>query len=191
MVGIVLWPALLVHYFHQCGWRWDRVRLVHLLAISLVPLGVVGYAVFCGVAFGDPLAFLQTQRHWGRAPVGLHSVFSPWAFHIPNHIWEMDQPGFTSTLNTLAAIGGALCLWPVLRIFGPGLSVLTAGLLFMPWLSGQTEAMGRYVSCIFPVFLAGGAILVARPVLSVVVTGVFAALWVTLSVMFSHFWWVT
>jgi len=63
--GLLLALAFAVEYLRQRGWKLNRVRW-NALAVGLVPLGVVAYAVFLWRAFGDPLKFVHVQALWGR-----------------------------------------------------------------------------------------------------------------------------
>lgn len=60
LFGVLLVVSLAVEYL-----RARRIRL-DVLGLALVPLGAVGYSVYCWVSLGDPLAFSVAQDQWGR-----------------------------------------------------------------------------------------------------------------------------
>jgi hypothetical protein len=64
--GVFLVAPFVVEYFGQRHWQWRRVRL-DALAAGLAPLGLVIYGAYCWFQFGDFLAFVHAQSHWGRA----------------------------------------------------------------------------------------------------------------------------
>ena len=59
---------------------WYRVwqMIPRLLPVVLIPLGIVLYAIYCGIAFHAPLAFSTVQSHWDRqlTPPGTGIVFA-------------------------------------------------------------------------------------------------------------------
>ncbi|GIF15702.1 mannosyltransferase family protein [Actinoplanes teichomyceticus] len=65
LFGVLLVAPLALEYLRQLGWRPRRIR-PDVLALALVPLGVVGYSVYCLVELGNPLAFSTAQDQWGR-----------------------------------------------------------------------------------------------------------------------------
>jgi len=65
LFGLLLMVPLAVEYLRQVGWRPRRIR-PDVLALGLVPLGVVAYSIYCLVELGSPLAFSIAQDQWGR-----------------------------------------------------------------------------------------------------------------------------
>jgi hypothetical protein len=65
LFGLLLMLPLAIEYLRQIGWQPKRIR-AEVLALALVPLGVVAYSVYCAVELGDPLAFSVAQDEWGR-----------------------------------------------------------------------------------------------------------------------------
>jgi mannosyltransferase PIG-V len=63
LFGVLLMLPLTVEYLRQRGWRGLRTDLV---ALGLVPLGVLGYSVYCMVELGSPVAFSIAQDEWSR-----------------------------------------------------------------------------------------------------------------------------
>lgn len=57
----------------RTAWESRRPRRLDVLWIALVPLGVVAYAVYLGVATGDPMGVVRAQGDWERTfltPIG-------------------------------------------------------------------------------------------------------------------------
>ncbi|PRY30015.1 mannosyltransferase family protein [Pseudosporangium ferrugineum] len=65
LFGVLLIVPLAVEYLRQVGWRPRRIR-PDVLALALVPLGLVGYSIYCLVDLGSPLQFSIAQDEWGR-----------------------------------------------------------------------------------------------------------------------------
>jgi hypothetical protein len=65
LFGVLLVVPLAVEYLRQIGWQPRRIR-PDVLGPALVPLGVLGYSVYCLVELGNPLAFSVAQGQWGR-----------------------------------------------------------------------------------------------------------------------------
>ncbi|MFI1992174.1 mannosyltransferase family protein [Actinoplanes sp. NPDC020271] len=65
LFGVLLVIPLAVEYLRQVGWRPHRVR-PDVLALTVVPLGLVGYSLYCLVDLGSPLQFSIAQDQWGR-----------------------------------------------------------------------------------------------------------------------------
>jgi Mannosyltransferase (PIG-V) len=65
LFGLLLIAPLAIEYLRQIGWRPRRAR-PDVLALTLVPLGLVGYSIYCLVDLGSPLQFSIAQDQWGR-----------------------------------------------------------------------------------------------------------------------------
>jgi hypothetical protein len=122
LVGIVLLPALV-----RKDWR-----------AVFIPLGLIGYMVYLYLKFGDPLAFVSAQSHFGRTlfnyPVG---IFAGWAC-VP-----------------LSLLSGWIWLWAGIKLIQSkewGYAVYTLGSLVLPLMSGFTS-LPRYACVVFPIFI--------------------------------------
>lgn len=60
LLGVLLIAPLAVEYLRQAGRRRDAWGL------ALVPLGVVGYSIYCWAELGSPLQFSIAQDQWSR-----------------------------------------------------------------------------------------------------------------------------
>jgi hypothetical protein len=65
LFGVLLIAPLAVEYLRQAGWQPRRIR-ANVLGLALVPLGVVGYSIYCLIELGSPVQFSIAQDEWGR-----------------------------------------------------------------------------------------------------------------------------
>lgn len=108
------WP-LLQEAWHAKNTRVILLTLSNLLAIILIPLGLVIYAYGLAVRFGDPLAFMHAQVYWRSgltfpwvAPlIGIQSILrlSPFTFAVPHIIIELCSLTLFLILLLLACFG--------------------------------------------------------------------------------------
>ncbi|MCO8277700.1 glycosyltransferase 87 family protein [Actinoplanes sp. TRM 88003] len=92
LFGLLLILPLAVEYVRQVGRRPRR----DVLALALVPLGVVAYSVYCLIELGSPVQFSIAQDQWGRR------------YTVPGEAWlisirQMTEHGLLHK-NTLGAI---------------------------------------------------------------------------------------
>jgi Gpi18-like mannosyltransferase len=165
LAGLLLGLAFVFEYGRQRG-SLRRVR-PDALAIALVPVGTVLYAVFCARAFGDPLRFLSIQETWGR------QLSWPWEgmAQAVQHSVEASREGAVfqpivvlNAIDGLALVVSLVLL--VLSIVGPwrlgGDSAylivfgIASFLLVLPSPLGMTvplHGVPRYVLEFIPAFL--------------------------------------
>ncbi|MEU8819707.1 mannosyltransferase family protein [Actinoplanes sp. NPDC048796] len=62
LFGVLLLVPMAVEYLRQTRWR---IR-TDVLGLALVPLGVVGYSIYCWIELGSPVQFSIAQDEWGR-----------------------------------------------------------------------------------------------------------------------------
>jgi hypothetical protein len=113
LFGLLLMVPLAIEYLRQIGWRPHRLRL-DVLGLALVPLGVVGYSVYCMVELGSPLAFAVAQDEWGRrytVPGGAWVI----AVQQMGGLWEWRT--FAAVLDTGTTLIAVLLL--ILCVVGP------------------------------------------------------------------------
>jgi hypothetical protein len=134
--GALLTVAFLAEYVRQRGWRPRRPEAA---AILLIPLGLVGFSLFCWATLGDPLAFSHAQGQWGR------QFTTPWT-------------GLLQALDTLS-------VYPLLRqvathnFIDVVSTMVTLGLLVAcvvgPWLRRDLWPLVVYSAASFLVVLTG------------------------------------
>jgi hypothetical protein len=199
-VGLFLLAPLFYEWIRNrdlYGWRG--------LYLALAPSGLLAYAAYLWLRFGDPLLFYTDQQKWGREPSGpLATVVNAWSSAadgagrlLDPRLWSdpslanlADHLGGANNLyNLLFFLFAAIVLLAGLRDLPPDLS-LYAFLLVLPaalFGTPQNPLMGapRYVLVAFPIFIILGMLHRNRPVffaglvLSTTISLVFCALFVT------------
>jgi hypothetical protein len=151
--GVLIALPLALEYALQHGWSWRspfrtlaRFR-PSLLALGLVPAGLVLYMTFLGVAFGAPLAFVETQSAgWGRGFAmpwdTLAQFFSePLTMHRNEH----------SLLDLAFAVGLGACAVAAWRLTRPSYALLATVILVGALSSGTLISLMRVGAALFPV----------------------------------------
>lgn len=184
-VGVALVPPLVL----VAWWRGGSVtrRVVRVAAAVAVGVsGLVGYAAYQHVRFGDPLAFARSQSElrFRDPPPPVEHAIALLTLEPFRAVYETDGTGywgnFDATLpwslslqfaNPLYfAATAALVGFGVWRRWVGGLeAVFVAGVLLIPYVTrGYEMGMGshaRYAAVAFPVYLVVGRILAAVPFL--------------------------
>ncbi|WP_436535601.1 mannosyltransferase family protein [Actinoplanes sp. HUAS TT8] len=177
LFGLLLIAPLAVEYVRQRTLKGIRADV---LALALVPLGVVAYSVYCAIELGNPLAFSIAQDQWGRR------------YTFPGGAWitawqQMSGPLAPATLGALVDAGTTLVavVLLVLAVAGPWkfrrdqlYLVVHAGLTLVLLMS--TEVGGRSMQSAARYSMEAVAVLLvlaragARPMVDrvVLVTGV-------------------
>lgn len=144
--GILLFPALLILYYEQYGFRFAR----KLLGVLLVPLGLLSYMVFLYRITGNAFAAYQIQHAWGRN----------FSWNIVSPLWKyltesgmLAQPWYLAGFHFAACVLGLAAALLLLkwRRWSLGFYVI-AGIL-LPLASGSLASLTRYVMVLFPVFI--------------------------------------
>jgi len=186
LFGLLLFPVLLVEYFHQKGWK-PRQMDLSVLSASL-PLA--GLLVYLGINYqvtGNPFTFVTIQAvHWGNVlnPLsGLNAAFG-WATtaSYPDNITVGIAPIAFATFGLLmVAVGIWKRLRPVYIVY-----------LFLSWAFAVSTSwwisVPRYVMAMFPIFFLFG-LLMRRKALIVVGALVSGALLCYFTVLFTLGWW--
>ncbi|HEV3258760.1 MAG TPA: mannosyltransferase family protein [Gemmataceae bacterium] len=182
-VGVALLAPLLLHVWHRSATLQGFVlRFVCLVPIGCWGLG--GYVLYQHRAFGEPLAFVQAERHWRMRPAvplaeklaGL-GTFEPiecvfdrsspgfWGRRAPRgNPWfnlQIANPIFFVLASVLLAVGG----WQ--RWLSPCELAFGASALLIPYVTKGYEmcmgGMGRYAAVAFPIYLVLGQLLGCMP----------------------------
>jgi hypothetical protein len=167
-LGVLLWALVLWEWLRVHGWRittlhrrasWRnlatalRTSWYDLFAIALIPLGLLLYVAFLQRAFDQPLAFIDTQAHWGRQTVGPVRVLLREAEALLAFEWNRSN---LSRLLNMAATLGAVAMTPfVWRRLGEGYAIYVLLAVLLP-ASSAMMSMIRYVLTVFPLFLLLG-----------------------------------
>lgn len=127
--------------------------------VLLIPLGTIGYCIFCWLTFGNPLAFATVQSNWGRVTtfpwVGLADALIG-LFHSQPFGSFSEAHILLDMAATLGAITLAILSWRALR---PGyaiwITLLVSFMLISPALTqaDTLQSNQRFILEMFPAFL--------------------------------------
>lgn len=157
-IGIFLLPAFLVEWWQQESSR----RLHHLLPILLISLGLISYMSFLNHTVGNPLAFIQVQKHYGQLRsekiVLLYQVF--WRYGKMLLTVDRSQPLYL-TVVLEAVTGLVFFVTSLYSLFRSRLSyaVFNISAYLLPTLTGSFVSLPRYVLICFPSFIILGTFL--------------------------------
>ncbi len=145
-------------------WRQVRALLPKALPVLLMPLGTIGYCLFCWSVYGNPLIFATVQSHWGRITAfpwaGIVSAFAqlfsiqPFGSFIEAHLL-LDMAA------TFGFIALAVFCWRQLRpSYAIWISLLILYMLISPALKQQDalQSTQRFVLEMFPGFIVLAAL---------------------------------
>lgn len=170
IVGVVIWGVVGLEWLRAHGWTlgtihrresWQNLLTalktdwLNLIAICIIPLGLVSYMLFLNSAFGDPVAFSTTQSAWGREMVGLFAVIGrdlAWFLSgnfLTGEIWWQVAFDLTAYFAVLAV---SVVVW---RRLGASYALFCIISIVIPSMSG-TNSLSRYALVIFPFFMMLG-----------------------------------
>lgn len=151
-VGMFIAVPLFIEYVRQ---TWDPTKPLwgmlnpRILLFALIPMGFGLFSLYGYVKFGDPFAYLTATRVWGRQFV------MPWV--TLGNVRVLDRFYHWLFLGTLS-IGITLYLSGFLFRIRATYLVYGAMLIGI-YLCGQSlEAIPRYLSVVFPIFIVLGLI---------------------------------
>jgi hypothetical protein len=199
---------LLIPLFYEWVLRRQTVGLRGLAGLSLVPAGLVAYAVFLRQRFGDSLVFARQQsaywereltgplttlgRAWHDAGAGMKYILDPSALFLGTPAGPSLEA--SNTLNLVFLIFFLLVMLFGFLVLPPELSVYTALIVLLPVLTPAPQfplmSLPRFVLGAFPVFLVLGYLL-SRSRLALVSYLVLAGgLGIALTALFTTWRWV-
>jgi hypothetical protein len=179
-----------------------------LVGISLVPLGLAGYALFLWKRFGEPLLFARQQEdYWERELTNpLTTAGEAWRAGGEGAKYLLDpstlflDASATPALDASNALNLAfLVFFLVVAVVGfvllpPGLSLYTFAIVLLPVLTPAPRfplmSMPRFVLGAFPVFLVLGYLLSRGRVILVLWLVVGGGLGIVLTALFTTWRWV-
>ncbi|HLW03134.1 MAG TPA: mannosyltransferase family protein [Ktedonobacterales bacterium] len=157
--GLFLVAPFMVEYLNQHRWQWRRLR-PNALAVGLVPLGLVIYGGYCWLQFGDFLAFVHAQAHWGRA------LAWPWVGLWNQQAFLIDaQPASFFQAHNLIDLAATVAMivlvvlgWRHLPLsFNMFATVLLVNFLLFPLaFNDPLTSNQRFALEVFPAFLTLG-----------------------------------
>ncbi len=160
------------------------------LGVLLAPAGLIAYAAYLLVQFGDPMAFVTTQAAWGHVPGPATWFKAEWFKYFVDSAWGRGH----AILGAHAFLTlGALALVPsVWRRFGPPYAVYVAVTVLLPAISSKDfMGMGRYILAAFPLFALAGEALSSRTWLRRVVHALSFAGMASLAALFARWDYVS
>jgi Gpi18-like mannosyltransferase len=184
--GLFLAVPFAVEYLSQHEGHWRRWRL-DALAVGLIPAGLVIYGCYCWLQFGDPLAFVHAQAHWGRSLswpwVGIWNNLyiltwiAPASFFQAHNVLDLAA---TVMMIALVALG-----WRRLPFsYSLYAAALLVNFLLFPLAFNDLLASNqRFALEVFPAFLTLG-LLVRRPATHQAIVILFTGLLALLSLVF-------
>ena len=179
--GVLLLPALAVYYWQTH--RPLRPLRKEILALLLVPAGLVSFMIYLKVMTGNPLAFRDTMAVWGREAGFFLRPLSDY-LRQPGEIaahWDFRLLNFLAAVFALVA-GGVLV---GRRQFALGVYTLLS--VFLALSSSLLQSQARYMMVVFPVYLVL-ATWTARPKVHQMVFAIFLVLFGLMTALFAaHF----
>jgi hypothetical protein len=179
--GIVMIPVIL--------WEtWSRVplplpRLLPRMALYgvLAASGLLLFMAYLGIRFGHPMAFAAGQQAWHDGTF-LDRLVSAAALRPFRHFDWLRGGWFLGFL--------VLTIWSFRHLRFP-VSLYALGTLMLAYLTlGITDSMNRYVLMCFPAFMCLGILCKGRPWLAAALIGIFGALLLVNTALFSQWYWV-
>lgn len=184
-IGVLIAVPLFIEYLRfiwRDGVEWKALFHPRILLLGLVPLGLLLFLLYGYYAFGDLFAYFKATAVWGR------SFTSPWAT-IAN---ARDLPVFLRWCN-----GGVFVVAIIVWLGGFATRVrasymVWAALLMTIYACGSSlEAVPRYLSIVFPLFIILGIISARRPSLSMPILAGSVALLTIGTILSAAGFWIT
>lgn len=189
-LGFLLAIPLIYAVWDRAGrrlsWRFlGRAAAAGAMAVS----GLIGFILYCGIKFKDPLAFVHGHAAWkgeGGLPPG-HAAWQQLTTTIESHF----LPNLSDPWFFLVFAGIAIALWKRLPL---ELNLYTASTLLALLAARVFQeqgfiSMNRYLLLLFPCMI-GMALIGARRVWLMVLTGaVFGAMLFMHAALFAQWYW--
>lgn len=158
VVGIFIWPSLLLMVFLQ-----DRRKFSAYLDVSLSALGLMLYMLYLHKFFNDPLYFFHLQEQFGASRQIQLTSYPQVVFRYLKILWTVRPIDWKYyvylqefTLSLLALFGLAMASW---QNFKKKIKMNWAylafawGIYILPTLTGNFSSMPRYILMCFPLFI--------------------------------------
>jgi hypothetical protein len=179
-VGLAMLPAVLWEVWQRNNAPKQLLVPKMILCGILALSGLLVFMLFLALQFGDPFAFVTAQSSW-HTPL-LERLVSGSVFHPFRHMNIRIGGWFFCFV--------ALSVWSFWRL-RTSVSLYGLGVLMIPYITvGITDSADRFVMMCLPAFMCLGAICKKHPVVSVALIGVFSALLLRNSALFSQWYWL-
>ena len=166
VAGLFLLPVLVIFYWQQHRSDFLKVRL---LALLLVPAGILPFMIYLHYITGDALAFLHIQAAWGHSFV---FFLKPIWSYIANPL-DINMGWDFRLLNFVCATMMFVCGLVLLKRRQWALAVYTLLSVVVPLSGTMLQSLTRYTMVTFPVFIvlaiAGRSYLVDQTIRTVFV----------------------
>ena len=179
--GIVMIPVILCEMWSRQPLPLPRLLPRMALCGALAASGLLLYMAYLGVRFGHPMAFATGEEAW-----------HPGTFLD----WLVSAARLTAFREYNWRIGGWFLCFLVLTIWSFwhlrfSLSLYALAALMLPYLTlGITDSGSRYALMCFPAFMCMGILCKGRPGLAIALIGIFGALLLKNTALFSQWYWV-
>jgi hypothetical protein len=177
-IGITLAGALVIDAIvHRRG-----ARSIASAAVAFAGIG--GFALFCYLRFGDPLAFVHAEHGWRTGGVDL----AAW-LHIVQSLTSWD--GLRANLMVIVLVPlAAVALVVQRRALGSLLALYGLVAIALILVSGEPISADRYAFALVPVLLVYGRVLQRVPVAGVSALAFLVYLLAYDAFQFARFHWV-
>jgi Mannosyltransferase (PIG-V) len=217
--GVLLALALVVMYVYGprtggqrltlASWWRPRYRVTRSMAwLALVPIGMIAYLAYLGIAHGQPLAtFSAQQTYWEHYFAGPFGAVVHAAIALPEDVRRVVTgsgriviSGDPISWNAHELIELGFLAFTIVGLIGAWRRVpfpyfvyavaLLAQPLSMPTHLEPLQSISRYVMVIFPAFMGWAALLERRRTLTKTILGVFTVLLAVFSGLWAMWVWV-
>lgn len=193
LVGITLFPVLLIEWYLQHNRSIKNVLSKETLKtfvkdraffILLVPLGLLSYATYLYINYGDFLLFQKSMQNWQQS----RFVFPPQVIFRYLKIFFTGQFNFIYFVAVLEFVATAfyfLLSFYVMKKVRLSYGVYMVLLLLIPVFTGTLQSMPRYILHLFPAFI-GLSLLTSKINIFWLFIGIFLILQFVLIVFFTR-----
>jgi hypothetical protein len=179
--GMVMIPVILWEMWRRMPLSLPRLLPRMALCGVLAASGLLLYMAYLGVRFGHPMAFAAGQHAWHDGTFLDRLVFAATLGPFRHFNW-LTGGGFLCFL--------LLTIWSFWRLRF-AMSLYALGALMLPYLTlGITESMNRYLLMCFPAFMCLSLLCRGRAWLAGALIGIFAALLLVNTALFSQWYWI-
>ncbi|OGJ37782.1 MAG: hypothetical protein A2383_01700 [Candidatus Pacebacteria bacterium RIFOXYB1_FULL_39_46] len=197
IIGIFLWPALLV----ELWWQAREINLSeflkqHLQKIGLISLGSLGllsYMFYLWQVFGDPLYFLHVQQEFGTGRQESLVLFPQVLWRYAKILWTarpFDWKYFSYAQELFLSLGVLGSLLVFFKKIRPSYLVFSLLAFFLPTVTGTLSSMPRYVLICFPIFILLGKFYLKNKLWRVLLLTISITLLIINTILFIQGYWV-
>lgn len=187
--GVMIIPAFIIHYLIRTGLSLRGIKK-DLLVFLIIPLIASLYPFYLYFKFGDFFAFMTAERvGWGRF-IKLNHLKTIGA-SIANIFTLNFHPANSDLLFALYGVFLVVSLFllkGVMKTMGLHYLIYSLSLILLVALT-NLEGTGRYLSVIFPLFVALASISEGFVFESIII--IFSVLLALFTFLFSHGAWIT